>query len=379
MLHHFTTAYPAWYVEGFAEFLSTAEFKENKANIGLQAKHRVYQLYLEETTPIRKLLSSSVSEVDRDQRGNFYGRAWLLTHFLTFKSERKGQLERYLALVSKGTPSLEAAEATFGDLNVLQRDLQRYMEARSINYLGISSPPPSVKGFIVTEMEPAFGETLRERLSLNRSMDADERQRMIRSLEKAVLTYPKSAAVWTLLAEAKLDAKDYKGAKVAGDTAISIDPQTPRANLWRGLARLRELQDMGSDNAAAWKEARGWLVRANRADPEDALILFEYYRSFGRERRLPSAAAIAGLRKATLKIPQAFGFRSAYAFELVKSGEYGQAADYLQPLANSPHGGESTKKLQAAVSKLRAAAADKSQRLQPSDFVDELGSEATDL
>lgn len=379
MLHNFSSAYPAWYVEGFAEFLSTVEFKGDNANLGMQAKHRAFQLYLEDTTPIRTLLSSTVGDIDKDHRGNFYGRAWLLTHFLTFKPERKGQLQAYLKLVSEGKPSLSAAEAVFGDLDVLQKDLQRYMSARTISYLGLPFPAPAGIKVSVTELEPAFGETLRERLSLSRNTTEEERQQIVRSLEKVAKLYPGSADLWTQLADIRLRTKDYPGSIEAADTAIGLNPGAARAHLFKGIARLRQLQALGSDDAAAWKEARGWIVRGNRSDPEDALILFEYYRSFARERRRPSESAIAGLRKATLKIPQANGFRIAYAFELMKSGNYKAAADHLLPIANSPHGGEMAIKFQGMISALRAAETNKDKTFSPPSMGQELDEEADAL
>lgn len=363
MMHNFSSAYPAWYVEGFAEFLSTVEFKGDKANLGLQAKHRAYQLYLEDTVPIRTLLSATVNDVAPDQRGNFYGRAWLLTHFLTFKSERSGQLKSYLNQVSNGKSSLEAAEAAFGDLNVLNRDLQNYLRARTITYLGLPFPAPVGLKVTVTLLDPSFGETLHDRLALSGSTREEGRQKILRSLETATNFYGKNADVWTQLAGLKLRMKDYVGSIEAADRAIALDPAAARAFLWKGQARLRQLQFAGSEDAAAWKEARGWLVRGNRANPEDVLILYEYYRSFARERRAPTEAAIAGLRKATFNAPQVSSFRIAYAAELLKSGNYKAAADYLSPIANSPHGGEMTKKYQEIIGDLRAADASKGAKL----------------
>lgn len=363
MLHHMATRFPAWYIEGFAEFLSTAAFKTDRASIGLPATHRAYQLVLESTTPIRTLLSASVAEVDSDNRGNFYGRAWLLTHFLTFKPERKGQLTAYLKLIAEGKPLLEAAQTVFGDLDVLQRDLTRYQNASTMKYMAVPSSPPDINTATVTQLEDAFGDTIRERVMLRRGTADAEREAILRSLEQVASKYPTSADIWTQLAEARLDRDDYAGAIAAADKAVGIDPKAPRALLWKGTALVRQIVDKGSDDPAAWKEARSWLIRANRADTEDPLTLFEYYRSFAMEGREPTPAAIAGLQKASAMIPQATGYRVAYAFELVKSGNYKLAADYLQPIANSPHGGDEAKAFQGVVTMLRSAAEDKTVKI----------------
>lgn len=372
MLHHLTGRYPAWYIEGFAEFLSTATFKADRASIGLPAKHRAYQLFLEGTTPIRTLLGASVGEIDSDQRGNFYGRAWLLTHLLALKEDRKGQLGTYLKLVAEGKPLLDAATSAFGDLDVLQRDLTRYQNAKSIQYMSIEVPPPSGTPATVTKLEDAFGDTIRERVMLRRGTADAERAVIVRDLEGATKSYGSSADLWTQLAEARLDTDDYPGAIVAADKAIALNAQMARAFLWKGIALLRQLNEKNADDAAAWKEARSWIVRANRADTEDPLILFEYYRSFASEGREPTAAAVAGLEKASALMPQAESIRVAYAFEMVKAGKYGLAAACLQPLANSPHGGDSAKAFQTVVATLRAADADKSKKVTPEQIMRQL-------
>lgn len=367
MLHHMAMRYPAWYIEGFAEFLSTTEFKADRAHIGLPAAHRAYQLALESTTPIKTLLSASVGEVRRENRGNFYGRAWLLTHFLTFNTERKGQLLTYLNAITSGKPLLAAAEAAFGDLDILQRDLTRYQNAAKLKYVNVPSVPPDMKTATVTQMEPAFGDTIRERVMLRRGTADNEREAIVRGLTAAATKYATSADIWTQLAEAKLDREDYGGAIAAADRAVSLEPKSARALLWKGTALVRQLADKGTEDPAAWKEARGWLIKANRADTEDPLTLFEYYRSFAAEGREPTPTAIAGLQKATEMIPQATGYRVAYAFELIKAGSYSLAADYLQPIANSPHGGESAAAFQGVVSTLRAAATDKTVKVSLDD------------
>lgn len=375
MLHQITGRYPAWYIEGFAEFLSTAQFKAERASIGLPAMHRAYNLVLESTTPIKTLLGASVGDLNNEQVGNFYGRAWLLTHFLTFKEERKGQLTTYLKLIADGKPLLDAATAAFGDLDALQRDLTRYQNARGIRYMTVEAPPLPAKPPTVTQLDAAFGDTIRQRVMLRRGTADAERAAIVRELEVATKSYGTSADVWSQLAEARLDMDDYPGAIAAADKAVALDGTNARALLWKGIALVRQLSDKGSEDATAWKEARSWIVRANRADTEDALTLFEYYKSFAAEGRSPTPAAIAGLEKASALIPQAQSFRMAYAFELVKDGKFGLAAAYLQPLANSPHGGNSAKAFQAIVATLQAADADKTKAVTLDQIKQQLSDE----
>ena len=60
----------------------------------------------------------------------FYGKSWLLYHYLTFTPSRAGQLQAYMKAMAAGKTSREAAEASFGDLDQLQKDIARYLKQK---------------------------------------------------------------------------------------------------------------------------------------------------------------------------------------------------------------------------------------------------------
>ena len=130
MFENFPDAYPAWFVEGFAEFNSTAQEEKDGLGFGLIAKHRAYGLVLGSGLPITKLLASNTSTLRGEQREALYGRGWLLTHMLIFDRQRAGQPETYLKKFAAGVPSLTAAEQAFGDLRKLDAQMDRYMKTR---------------------------------------------------------------------------------------------------------------------------------------------------------------------------------------------------------------------------------------------------------
>ncbi len=45
-----------------------------------------------------------------------YSRGWLLAHYLAFEPSRRGQATKYVDLIQKGVPALDAAKQAFGDL-----------------------------------------------------------------------------------------------------------------------------------------------------------------------------------------------------------------------------------------------------------------------
>jgi tetratricopeptide (TPR) repeat protein len=371
MLHYFPTAYPAWYVEGFAEYLGTAQFTDKFAKIGLPANHRGYELMIDQTIPIETLLSANVGDLRRDQVGNFYGRAWLLTHYLSFEKARSGQQSQCLKFINDGMSPLEAARKAFGDLAVLNKDLERYLRASKISYLNIPNVPPSETTITVRELDRASGEALIDQLLLTRGTAKVEQQPIANRLRKLSGKYSGHAGVLTLLAEAEHDLGNYDAAVLAADAAIAVEPTNVRALLWKGSSLMRTLTKAKEKDPAKWKGARSWIVKANRANPQDPLPLFEYYQSFQAEGRDPTKSAIAGLGKAVSLIPQESAFRIPYALELAEAEDYAFAAIILQPIANSPHN-SFAKSARILMTRLRAAAANPGEKVDLSALLAEL-------
>ncbi|MFW8194380.1 hypothetical protein, partial [Klebsiella pneumoniae] len=83
MLGNTPGAYPAWYVEGFAEYYMTADIKvsDNSVILGGYNQNRAYWIMSENWIPLDVLLRSRPDEVrNGSQRTTYYPLAWLLTH-----------------------------------------------------------------------------------------------------------------------------------------------------------------------------------------------------------------------------------------------------------------------------------------------------------
>ncbi len=127
MARNFPVPAPAWFVEGFAEYAATADFKRNGAwTFGEVANHRAYSLMGSPQIPIRTLLVESASG-KHEKVFDFYAWAWALTHMMYQSDERGAQIGRYLSLLAEGEEPLAAAEQIFGDLDALEKRLDKYV------------------------------------------------------------------------------------------------------------------------------------------------------------------------------------------------------------------------------------------------------------
>src|SRR5688500_7158668 len=115
MFSDLETPTPAWLVEGFAEFYSTANIEQDgSVGLGEAAVHRKASLrWIQEPVSIAEMMSGRPI-LSGPSRASFYGRSWLLTHYLTFAPNRRGQVEKYLDEIARGRVLLEAAWLAFG-------------------------------------------------------------------------------------------------------------------------------------------------------------------------------------------------------------------------------------------------------------------------
>ena len=135
--HHFFAsterfAMPLWMSEGAAEFFSAAGFRaDGSVVLGLTPRHRSFTVFWkeDERTPVAELLQLDWGRLGgrtAAAKDSFYGNSWLLYHYLSTDESRRGQLREYWIEVLKGTPSLDAARAVFGDVGQLQRQINSH-------------------------------------------------------------------------------------------------------------------------------------------------------------------------------------------------------------------------------------------------------------
>ena len=356
MLKNYSTSYPGWFVEGYAELFSTTSFERNGSiRLGLPPAHRRHELWDRDAIPIRTLLLGSPRDVANYGSFSFYAQSWFITHYLTFDQEREGQLARYLALIGSGRPAQEAAVETFGDLETLERDFERYRRARSLPIITIrpeNLPPlPQIRVESLPRGEQALVWHKLRYMRGVRPADVADFAQEVRAIAAAM---PSEPAALQMLADAEYLAENFDAADRAVDALLAIRPDAPRALLRKGLIAIRRLETAENSEPDRWTEARRWIVRANRAAPDDPLILYRYYASFARQRIRPPDAARLGLARAFQLMPQVAELRMNLALSLVSERRYNEAEPLLASLAYAPH-----------ASPLRQAALEMLEKVQP--------------
>jgi len=124
VLHgYMKTAYPRWYDEGFANYLSTFTMRDGTLQVGRAAAKHARGLMRGgmDWVDVEDVLSSVRVYPFADKgskRGwmlnQFYAQGWLYVHYLHSDKQLSSRLGDYLALVNSGVEPLKAFEGGFG-------------------------------------------------------------------------------------------------------------------------------------------------------------------------------------------------------------------------------------------------------------------------
>ena len=362
--HHLTFANsrltpPRWFAEGSAEFFASASFaSDGSVTLGRPANHRAPELFQAPDVTVIDLVDQEHYEKrkGKDPRYDaYYGRAWLLYHYLTFEPARRGQLTAYLTALAAGTPSRQAAESAFGDLVKLDREIGSYMRRRSLQTLVIKGSALPTGEIATRVMRPGEAAIMPVVMRSKRGVGSEETARSILADARAIAArFPADAAVLAALAEAEHDAGNDDAAIAAADAALAIDPANVNAHLRKGYALFDKAQRSGDETAM--RDARRAFVALNRVENDHPVPLYRFYLSYSATGTDPTPNAIAALEQAAGIAPYAHEVSLALAHRRLVEGKLAEARAALQPIAFNPHGGLLSAKVRAFMQSIDAAA-----------------------
>jgi tetratricopeptide (TPR) repeat protein len=343
--HHFLMsasrfATPRWQNEGAAEFFAAATFRDDGSiQVGRAAQHRAAELVLADPVPVRKLLDAPPYNEDTGAvRNAFYGKSWLLYHYLTFSAERADQLRQYQINLRNGMTSLAAGEAAFGDLDVLERELKAYRRSR-LNTIVLTPEKLSASPVTLRKLPPGEAEMLPLQMRSQRGVNREQANQILTEARAIAARHPSDSAVLAALAEAEYDAGNDAEAVAAADRAIAIDPSRTNAYVQKGFALFRQAR-AADDKPAAFKAAMQPFEALNKLENDHPLPLMYFYRSFAERNAKPPESARAALERASQLAPFDPQLQLNTGMMLIREGQNALAREYLAPLAANPHGGQ---------------------------------------
>lgn len=347
-------ALPPWLVEGFAEFYTTVKFEKNDTvRLAMPADHRAIWLFQSARPKFETILGSGIEKgATGEAVETFYGWSWVLTHYLTFADERKGQLGRYVTALRSGTEPLAAARQAFGDLDQLGRDSERYLKRNIFKNLAVARQTPDPASIVVRRLRPGESATILDVIRSKRGVGEKTAPVIAAAIRKTAAAFPDDPAVLGALAEAEFDAGNHQAAEQAATRATQIDANNANAWMYRGRAQAALANGGGTD--ADWDRIRANFLKANAIDKEDAEPLWHYYESFRAAGQKPTRNAIEGLDYALVLAPQDPNLRVSTVMQRITDDRLAEAREAIMPLAYSPHPGSSRERARKALAALDA-------------------------
>lgn len=337
LLGHSQIAYPRWYSEGFAEFMSTTRFDKDFFWIGAPAQHRAWTLLQGQGMSAEKLFAADRRNLSDDETAELYARGWLLTHVVSLDPARERQFNAYLTQLNKGVPSVEAATKAFGDLKALNKEMNARLSRSTIPAYKISNDKLVKPEVTVRPLRPGEKAMIGLRMRSDRGVNRETAQPILAEATPIATKYADDPVVQGWYAEMALDAGRNDLAEAAADRALALDPKSTQALIYKAQVHLRRATEAHAKDPGVWREARAWLLKANKLDNNDAYALMLYYSSFGMAHEEPTANAKAALQQAHMLVPQDEGLTFAYGIQSLLDGKTDQARAALRPLAFSPH------------------------------------------
>lgn len=330
---------PQWFVEGFAEFMSTVRFEaDGSVGLGAPANHRARSLFDDQRLPLETMLAGDYGRLSQPLHESIYSRGWLLVHYLMFEPSRQGQLNRYGDLLAKGTASLDAARAAFGDLKQLDRDLNAYLNRRKIAYLKLAAARFQPVPIAIRPLSEGASKVIMLRAQLKRGISdqaADKLAAQIRSVEAR---YAGDELVELTLCEAELAAGHGDTAAAAANRALSANARNTKAMICKGSALAEGAKRLGgADRHEAFVQARSLFSAANKIDTEDPQALAMFFKTYVMEGVRPTPNAIEALHYASDLAPQDAGLRLSSALAYLNERKLKEARATLIPIAYNPH------------------------------------------
>lgn len=344
---------PLWYSEGFAEFMSTATFgKDGSVMLGRAALGRADAVDDKRTFPLEKMLAANYDRLTEPEWESLYARSWLLTHYLTFETTRKGQIQRYLKDIATGKNSLIAAQGAFGDFALLDRNLHGYLGRSKMAALKVAGAALPVGPVAIEPLTVGASEMMPHRMRLKVGVPKADKPELAQAIRAVAAKHPADALAQVTLAEAEFDAAQYAAAEAAADRALAAAPQSVEAMIFKGRAILE--QAAVDVKGKSFADARAWFSKANKIDSEDPEPLMLFHSAYVRDSGRPSANAVAALHYASDLAPQDIGLRMQSAYQYLRDGKLAEARKALVPVAFDPHGGGAAKTAQATIAKIDA-------------------------
>lgn len=357
MSRYYPAAYPAWYSEGFAEYVMTARFLSDRIEIGRPNPGRAAYLLQGTWLPVKRIFTSGRSGLSVAQLPQFYAQSWLIVHYLFAAPERREALTRYLADLHRGIAEPAAFQSAFGkDHAAFDADLRRYRDGGiGFGTMGRDQRPAST--IAVSALPASADDLLLRQVALNLGIpDPAVEAETLAAIRSVAARYPGDPYAQRILARAEVGSGDRAAGVAILDHLIAAGTSDAELFYYRGQADFFTGRRDDAKRTELYAAAHGWFAKAIAADPSYYTALYRLTLTTPDTAAGQSDAVIDQLQTAHQLAPLVGDIAIDAATALAARHRYAEAAAAILPIAANPHGGN-TERAEALLDRIQAEAA----------------------
>jgi tetratricopeptide (TPR) repeat protein len=371
MMHYAPQAYPRWYVEGWAEFVSTMEVRDRRAIIGRPSRDRLMALADRNFIAIEHFLAPERMQNEPSTfGGRFYAQSAFAATYIANNSTRAEGLVRYVDALGRGEEPLEAFEPSFGiSTREFNDELRAY--TRGTAQL-IAVPLPAERADVTVTRLPRSADDLLlpyARMKLSQ-VGQDDVPAFTSRIEREAPAFPGDPLAELARVRAAMLRDDNQGARTRLEAFIATN-DTAEARFLLGMTYLNEVETAqpGEATDEAIREARRHFVRGFRIDANHAPTLVHYARSYAGGPPMADEH-INVLARAVELAPQVSSTRMLLASELMEREEFDAAVVTLRPLMYAGHGDDTSRMARAMADAARRGEQYQSSAVEDAEEID---------
>lgn len=336
MFRHIAAPWPAWYREGYADYLSTLDFlPDGRWVTGRAALYRLGTAR-RQSVPLLTLLEEDEGAYPEGKERWFYANAWLLVHLLRNDPLLGRRLDGYLDSLARGEPH-QVALNEFGNVSLIEQRMRDHAASAFVEHVSSRALPPPTP--VEVERLDAPASRLVE-LELAWKFGKD-RPRAVAELGELAAHHPARADIAYRYAVA-LSQEVSAEAEGQADRVLALAPQMPRALVMKAeLVRRRR----GSND-----DVEAWMAAAARLAPDDPLVQLAWYQNQVKAGRVATREAFPAIERAYELASEISKVRLTYALALGGEGRLAEAESLLVRLVADR---ESSARARSALNKVR--------------------------
>lgn len=333
MLENFPVAYPAWFVEGFAEYFMTAEITLRGVKIGGFNEGRAYQIMTQAWMPWDEIFSKTTGETRKDRMQAYYAQSWLLMHYMRSDPKRARLLDAAVTAIGSGEPPSQAFwKATGWDAKQLNKELRSYVKLSAYIIANPLKTPPAVT---YATLPASADDLFLDRLRVVFSWEPDPA--FLEQVRRKAARHPGDK-----LAELTLARAEYAiGDVAAGDALIArrlaAEPRDYDTLLEAAAGKMICGRRDDARRMEHFRAARGYFSKAFALNDSDFRVLYGYALSRSLEQGFPTENDMNVLILGRELAPSFTELSMQAGMALLARGHRDDAMKVLAPVANNPH------------------------------------------